>query len=101
MQGVGVEKSESANVVRIGVDRPAFCVERDTHLDILPHQPLQHRSHLCHYSVNIQTAWFEDLLAAEGQQLPGQSFGAFPSFVDLFQSREIPEPAKSSGANAG
>ena len=69
----------------IGVDGIALRAERDTHLHVLPRQPLQHRPHLLNQTVDLQPARFENLLAAEGQQLLGQSRGAFPGPVDLLE----------------
>ena len=71
--------------MRIGAHRPALRVERDAHLHGLPHQALQHRPHPLHHAVEIQHARLQDLLAAEGQQLPGQSRGAFPGLMDLLE----------------
>ena len=72
--------------MRIGVHHPGFRVQRDTHLHVFAHQAPQHRPHLLHHAVEIQHARFEDLLAAEGQQLPGQSRGALSGLVDLHEA---------------
>ena len=61
-------------------------MERDPYLDVLSHQPLQHGPHVLHHAVDVQLARFKDLLAAEGQQLPGQSRGALPGLLDLLDA---------------
>ena len=71
-------------VMRIGADRTVDGLERDAHLDVLPHQAREHRPQVLDHAVEIQHARFQDLFAAEGQQLPRQSHGAFPGLGDFF-----------------
>jgi hypothetical protein len=76
-------------LIRIGANRCRFRLQLDAHLHVFAHQALQHRPHLLHHAVQIEHARLQDLLAAESQQLLGQSRGPLPGLVDLFQT--VPE----------
>ena len=55
------------------------------HTDVLAHQPLQHSAHVADDFVKFQGLRLHHLLAAEGQQLPGQVGRALCGGGDLFQ----------------
>ena len=54
--------------------------------DILPDQPLQHRLHVADDRVEVQDRGFQDLLAAEGQELARERAGSFAGFGDLLDA---------------
>ena len=72
LTGINFDTSE----VRTGVD---------DQFHILANQAPQEVAHVADQFVQVQHPGLQDLLAAEGQQLPGEHGGAIGGFLNLFQ----------------
>ena len=55
--------------------------------NVFAQQSAQHVIHACHYGVQVDDTQFQDLLAAECEQLAGKRGGAFACPADLQQVR--------------
>src|SRR6185369_5011922 len=60
-------------------------IEVEPQLDVLADDPAQHGAELGNDLVEVEQAGLQDLLPAEGQELPGQGRGAMRRAVDLQQ----------------
>ena len=72
-----------AHLVRIRLHQPQRGPESRDHLDILPNHTLQHLLHAGDQHVEIEWFGFDDLLAAEREQLFRQAGGLSGSLADL------------------
>ena len=74
-------------VPRVGLHLPEVLPRHRPDRDVLADQAANHLVHAGDDLVEVENARLQDLLPAEGQELPGQLRGAFPRLLDLFDVR--------------
>jgi len=76
----------------IGHHRFQIRIKRRQDLNILRNNPPKHLFHIGHQFIEVKHDRFQDLLAAEGQELTGQRSGTPSSFLylnELFVNRIV------------
>ena len=73
-------------LARVGVDVPGPRSQSEEQLDVLADEPPQHPADLVDHRVEVEVLALQHLLAAEGQELPGETGGAIGRLLDLLDA---------------